>query len=231
MPNEPPKKVFKCIGMNVSRAKIEDGKLWVQGRELTYYLDPTTGEKLTKWDNPWTGEKDLAVVHIANDPVQMALPARIPLDVRHNRFSGTSVVVSEIPLFYPNPLDDEKFKDHDPNKMYQAGEFFTFKCNTKDLDSDQTIDHVEVNWTRISRFSPFMKMKGNTGYLVFHCTGYKLPQGSTVDDLDPFLVNEIKRDMTAYATAPAEYNPDAKNVTSWTYFRDNFDTIVSKGTS
>lgn len=59
MPNEPPKKVFKCIGMNVSRAKIEDGKLWVQGRELTYYLDPTTGEKLTRWDNPWTGEKDL----------------------------------------------------------------------------------------------------------------------------------------------------------------------------
>lgn len=45
--------------MNVSRAKIEEGKLWTQGRELTYYLDPVTNEKLNKWDNPWTGENDL----------------------------------------------------------------------------------------------------------------------------------------------------------------------------
>jgi hypothetical protein len=59
IPNEPPKKIFNCVGMNVSRAKIEEGKLWTQGRELTYYLDPLTNEKLNKWDNPWTGENDL----------------------------------------------------------------------------------------------------------------------------------------------------------------------------
>ncbi|EIE89273.1 hypothetical protein RO3G_13984 [Rhizopus delemar RA 99-880] len=59
IPNEPPKKLFNCVGMNVSRAKIEEGKLWTQGRELTYYLDPVTNEKLNKWDNPWTGENDL----------------------------------------------------------------------------------------------------------------------------------------------------------------------------
>ncbi|KAG1052617.1 hypothetical protein G6F43_005262 [Rhizopus delemar] len=217
IPNEPPKKLFNCVGMNVSRAKIEEGKLWTQSRELTYYLDPVTNEKLNKWDNPWT------VVHIANDPIQMALPIQIPLDVRHNTFGGTSSIVTEIPLFYPNPLSHEKFSEFDSSKMYQAGEFFTFKCNTNQLESEETINDVDVNWTRVSRFSPFMKMKDNQGYLIFHCTGHKLPQGSTVNDLHPLLASEINKDKKAYATAPAEYDANAKSVSSWTYFRDNFD--------
>ncbi|CAO3699105.1 unnamed protein product [Rhizopus stolonifer] len=229
MPDQPPKKIFQCLGMNVSRAQVEEGKLKSQGRELTYYLDPITGEKLDKWDNPWTGEKDLPVVHIANDPIQMAIPAQIPLDVRHNPFSKTSSVVSEIPLFYPSPLADEKFKDFDPNRMYQAGEFFTFKCATNDLESQTTIDDVEVNWTRVSRFSPFMKMKDHQGYLVFHCTGYKLPQGSTSDDLHPLLAQEIKT-HTNYATAPVEYDTNAKSVSSWSYFRDHFNQYQQKDT-
>lgn len=45
--------------MNVSKAVIEEGKLKSFGKELTYYLDPITGKKLNKWDNPWTEEKDL----------------------------------------------------------------------------------------------------------------------------------------------------------------------------
>ncbi|KAI9475604.1 MAG: hypothetical protein EXX96DRAFT_573929 [Benjaminiella poitrasii] len=233
IPGQPPKKIFNCVGMNVSKAKIEEGKLKVTGRELTYYLDPVTGEKLTTWDNPWTGEKNLPVVHIANDPVQMALPAVIPLEVRHNKFSQTSTIVSEIPLFYPNPLytDDHTFDDFDSNKMYEAGEFFTFKCNTKELDegvsSNKTINAVEVNWSRVSKFAPFMKM-GKTlpagGYLLYHCTGFKLPEGSTADDLThPLLVNEISGDMKSYASAPDDYDPSAKNVSSWSYFRDHFD--------
>lgn len=82
--------------MNVSKAKVEEGKLKVTGRELTYYLDPTTGEKLDRWDNPWTEEKDLPVVHIANDPVQMALPSFIPLETRENKYNNTTTIVSEV---------------------------------------------------------------------------------------------------------------------------------------
>lgn len=82
--------------MNVSKAKVEDGKLKVTGRELTYYLDPVTGEKLDKWNNPWTGENNLPVVHIANNPVQMELPSFIPLDVRRNKFNSAATIVSEV---------------------------------------------------------------------------------------------------------------------------------------
>ncbi|KAF1805647.1 hypothetical protein V8B55DRAFT_1489763 [Mucor lusitanicus] len=224
IPGQAPKKIFKCIGMNVSKAKIEDNKLKVSGKELTYYLDPTTGAKLDRWDNPWTEEKNLPVVHIANDPVQMALPTFIPMDVRHNKFSGSAAIVSEIPLFYPNPLavQDHTFDAFDSNKMYEAGEFFTFKCDAQQLDQPDTIDQVEVNWTRVSKFAPFMKMGGKEGYLVYHCTGYKLPQHATADDLDALLAKEIKDVVPEYATAD-EYNPDAQNVSSWSYFKQHFD--------
>ncbi|RCH97477.1 hypothetical protein CU098_005495 [Rhizopus stolonifer] len=223
VPGEAPKTIFKCVGMNVSKARIENDKLLIAGRELTYYLDPKTGEKLKTWDNPWTGEKKLPVIHIANDPVQMPLPAAIPLEVRHNPSGGTSAILSEIPLFYPNPLytEDHKFDVYDANRMYEAGELFTFKCTTEDLDQAETLDRVDVNWSRISKFAPFMKMGGKQGYLVYHCTGYKLPQGSTAEDLYPFLAKEICS-LQNYAHAP-EYDPQAKSVSSWTYFRDHFD--------
>jgi hypothetical protein len=45
-----------------------DGQWWLITRELSYYLDPKTSEKLTHWTNPFTNEI-VNVVHVANDPV------------------------------------------------------------------------------------------------------------------------------------------------------------------
>lgn len=108
--------------------------------------------------------------------------------------------------------------------MYQAGEFFTFKCDSTELADSKTIDNVDVNWTRISKFPPFMKMGGKDGYLVYHCTGYKLPQTATANDLYPLLAKEIKERMTTYATAAPEYDPSVQNVSSWSYFKEHFET-------
>ncbi|KAF7729965.1 hypothetical protein EC973_003378 [Apophysomyces ossiformis] len=227
LPGQPPKKVFECLGMNVSKAYIENGKLLSTSRELTYFLDPVTHQKLDKWENPWTEEK-LPVIHIANDPVQMALPSNIPLDLRLNPHSKIASIVAEVPLFYPNPLatPDGKFDAYDPNKMYQAGEFFTFRCSSEDLEKS-VIDNVDVNWTRMCRFAPFMKMGSSPGYLIFHCTGYKLPNGSTYKQLDPLLVNEIEQDMVLYKEAPSSYDPNVKSVSSWSYFRQHYDRYDS----
>jgi hypothetical protein len=109
-----------------------------------------------------------------------------------------------------------------------AGEFFTFKCNTKELDASSTIDHVDLNWTRISRFAPFMKMGKSDGYLVYHCTGFKLPQKSTAQDLHPLLAKEIETEMKTYAAASDAFNPSVPNVSSWSYFRDHFDRYTNE---
>ncbi|KAI9320084.1 hypothetical protein BX666DRAFT_1368680 [Dichotomocladium elegans] len=227
LPDEPPKKVFYCVGMNVGKAAIANGMLQATSRELTYYCDPVTRQKLTHWDNPWTGEKSLPVVHIANDPVQMAFPASIPLDVRTNPYTKTTKVLTEIPLFYPNPLAtaDGKFDAFDPAKMYQAAELFTFTCATEDADAKaRTVPSAEVNWTRVSRFSPFMKMGDRRGYLVFHCTGNKLPPNATYRDLrSPILRDELEHRLDRYRHAPKQYDAALKSQSSWTYFRENFD--------
>lgn len=109
--------------------------------------------------------------------------------------------------------------------MYQAGEFFTFTCPTASIEQDDgTIDKVQVNWTRISRFPPFMKMGNKQGYLVYHCTGYKLPPNATFRDLQsPVLVKEIEARVPTYAHAPEAYDPNVKSVSSWSYFRQHFE--------
>lgn len=100
IPGQAPKKVFHCVGMNVAKAELDktSNQLKMTSRELTYYLSPDgdASTKLEKWDNPWTEEKNLPVVHIANDPVQMALPARIPLTVRSNPYGTTSSIITEV---------------------------------------------------------------------------------------------------------------------------------------
>ena len=108
---------------------------------------------------------------------------------------------------------------------FKAGELFTFSCPTAQVEDEQgNIDHAEVNWTRVSHFAPFMKMGDKQGYLVYHCTGHKLPKGKTYKDLvSPVLRNEIETRVPNYSHAPAAYDPEAKNVSSWTYFKEYFD--------
>ncbi|CAO3580835.1 unnamed protein product [Absidia cylindrospora] len=221
LPGQPPKKVFHCVGMNVARAELDQqsNQLEMTSRELTYYLAPDSGAeqvKLDKWDNPWTEEKDLPVVHIANDPVQMALPAKVPLTVRTNPYGTTSSIVTEVNGVYGA---------YDGKKMYQAAECFTFKCDTKDLAINDTIEKVDVNWTRVSPLAPFMKMgQYPDGHLVYHCTGYKLPAGSDYRALkSPVLRNEIQQIVPSYAHAPPTYDPLIRGVSSWSYFKQHFD--------
>ncbi|CAO3651738.1 unnamed protein product [Cunninghamella blakesleeana] len=233
IPNQRPTKLFNCVGMNVAKAYLDksDGLLKVTSRELTYYLAPDDQqeEKLKTWDNPFTNEKGLPMVHIANNLVQMKLPVLSPyfnLEGRENPYGDYTSFAVEIPLMYPNPLatPDGIYDDYDSHKMYQAGEYFTFKCETKEMKEKQTtIDKVELNWTRISPFAPFMKMGKTDGYLLYHCTGYKLASRSTFQDLkSPLLKKEIQDRMSLYAHAPQEYDDQLKSVSSWTYFKDHF---------
>lgn len=71
-----------------------------------------------------------------------------------------------------------------------------------------------------------MKMGDKQGYILFHCTGLKLPQGATVDDLDPLLAKEINERIPSYGSAD-DYNPEKENVTSLTYFRDHFEIYIN----
>jgi hypothetical protein len=187
-------------------------------RELLFYLDPDTGEVLSEWQNPWTDEV-VEVIHVSNDPVNQ--PPFYPLG-RDNRpfdlpfsFSGDSWwLTSTIPLYYPNPLGGA-YQEY-VGGMYQATEMFNFFGTTDDLlDSDKDSAKVNVGWSRLASWLPWMKMGDRPGMLYFHTAGRKL---ESYDELSELLKAEIAATYPDYSEPPP-LDDDRPNETSWTWFK------------
>ncbi len=75
---EPDRVVFLVQGINTRAcASVDDARRGPGYRSVTreaiFYLDPQTRAPLERWSNPWTGET-VPVVHVFNDPVNMAAP-------------------------------------------------------------------------------------------------------------------------------------------------------------
>lgn len=218
--------LFKIVGYNIARCFKDDNGNWTVGsRELTFYLDPSTGEMLEKWQNPWTKET-VPVVHIANALVQQKIPAVAALPVESN--SKTSILRIDVPLSYPNPLaGDARFAEYSPEAIYKAHESFSYVIADEALariGEVESIDDVQVVWTRVSPWLPWMKMKGASGNLVFNAIVQKHSANQPLPEL-------VKRRMTTsdlelYLDAPRCVVSGRANVSSWTYFKTNFDAYL-----
>ena len=226
-----PVPLFETLGVNVANClKQNDGSYYLTTREIMLYLDPKTGKKLTKWENPFTKE-EVNVVHVFNDPVQMSLSNKVPypftVDKKHNVAQQTE----DVPLFYPNPLyDNLTLAEYAPTKYYQGGEYFSFQVSLDDLNNEslKKIENVHYTWTRTSQFLPFMKMGDNVkqykeSYLLFSSHGTKL---TSYDNLDPILKTEIENRVPLMKHAPT-CQLDIPNETSWTYFEKNYDHYIA----
>jgi hypothetical protein len=132
VPGEKRRCLFKMVGMSVSRCLPTQENSWeFTSRELTYYLDPKTDEKLQTWKNPWT-EEVVPVMHVANSPVQGLFKGQFPAQVDPE----TTTLTFDIFPAYPNPLADPKFAEYYPNPEYQAVEMFKFMIPTAELFDD-----------------------------------------------------------------------------------------------
>ena len=220
---EKPQTLFKIAGFNVARCLADDTGNWiVTSREMTFYLDPTTSEILRQWKNPWTGDT-VPVVHIANALVQQRIPASMQLNAESS--GDTSILRIDVPLSYPNPLSgDSRFTDYSPEATYKAHESFSYVLSRNDVRQLSAIDsvaQVQVSWTRVSPWIPWMKMKGAAGQLVFNAIVKKLKKD---EPLPEFFTEEIQRSGTQlYLDAPRCIVKNKPNVSSWTYFKDNFE--------
>lgn len=216
------KKLFAIEGMNVrqctaaSDEKRGDGYKLVS-REIMLYKDPETGEVLSTWDNPWTGET-VEVLHVANDPVNFA-QYEIGRDGRPSTFAGeiegsTWRQTNTVPLFYPNPLASKYQKQI--GGSYHATEMFNFFGNTADLlDAEGNTAEVHVGWVRMSTWLPWMNMQGREGLLYVHASGKKL---ESWEDLSETMKAEIYRHYPDYV-APPPVDDDRRNETSWIYYQ------------
>ena len=189
-------------------------------RELVFYTDPATGQVLRTWKNPWTG-KDIDVMHVSNDPVNMSAPqfARGP-DGPFKMSNlvekdGTAFMSSIVPLFYVNPLAGDY--QENVGGQYHAMELFNFFAPMAQLTNRSltTVPDVQIHWSRVSRWLPWMNMGDRDGIVIYNSQGKKL---ASWDGLPDVIKKEIALNYPEYTKPPAL--DDARpNETSWTYFK------------
>lgn len=225
MPDEPKRKLFKIVGMNVGRC-IDCGEgVWdFTSREVLLYLDPDTNETQRHWQNPWTGEM-LPVMHVANIPIQGTFRRNIPAEVD----GDTTTFVFDLFGHYPNPLaDDPKFAEYCGHSMYGSVELFKLTVPTKDLEDPDstTVSTLDLSWHRVGPWLPWMKMGQRSGHLIYSALGKKV---KGFDDLPAILRKEIETRVPLFKDAPPAKLEDAE-MTSWQYFKHHFEAYQQGAT-
>ncbi len=224
VPGEADRKLFLVEGMNVRQCgKISDPELGdgyrLVSREILLYKDPSSGEVLSEWENPWTGET-VEVIHVANDPVNSRPTFETgrdgqPYQLRLSTSGDAWWMTVTVPLFYTNPLGG----DYQPyvGGTYHATEMFNFMGDMNDLvDAGKDTADVRVGWVRMSQWLPWMKMGGRHGNIYMHTAGLKV---GGYDDLSDTMKREIAENYPTYREPPP-VDDTRPNVTSWSYFRD-----------
>ena len=218
-PQTKPEILFNFVGFNVARCLQDEKGLWMLlTRELAYYLNPKTNEKLTTWKNSF-GEY-VTVMPVSNDPVNSNL-SPVPIQkISENE----GIVVSDFPLFYPNPLHvNETFKEYSGiDEFYQAGEFFKFYFNIEELNlARDELDQVTISWNRVGPYLPWMKMGEKKGHLVYSTYGRK---SKDISSLPQWLQDDVRNRLPLYLNAPSKY--EEPNETAFTYFKKHFEEYL-----
>ncbi len=216
------KKLFAVEGMNIRACRPDEHEEMGKGfklvsREILLYLDPESGEVLSTWENPWTGE-EVEVLHVANDPVnfssyetgQDGKPAIWAGEIAGAQWASSF----QAPLYYPNPLASDFQKEI--GGIYHATEMFNFFGTTKDLlDARRNSAAVHVGWTRVSDWLPWMNMSGREGTIYVHAAGRKIDKW---DELSATMRSEIEKHYPEYVAPPA-LDDTRRNETSWIYYK------------
>ena len=214
--------LFNVEGMNVracvSHTHPERGQGYrMVSRELLIYRDPATGEALSTWENPWSGEV-VDVLHVANDPVNSA---NYEIDRSGNPYRWSGKITEgrwrqsiTVPLFYPNPLASAY--QAEVGGIYHATEMFNFLGDARELLDPQTkTAGSSIGWVRMSDWLPWMRMAGREGVIYMHTAGLRL---SSWDALPDSMKDEIARHYPSYSEPPP-LDDDRRNVTSWIYYK------------
>lgn len=216
-PDQRAQHLFSFDGFNVARVVDADGGWDLLAREAVFYLDPRTKQVLDTWTSPFD-QVERHVDHVWNDPVNFRFrvdmpwgPFRMPTTV----LDDTAVMTSDIFLHYPSPLPRAEYPNNSQADTYTAAELFQYFCGLEDLQGDAPHVPMQVSWTRIAPWVPFMGMGDRPGHLVYHCAGHKVAGG--YDALPDWMRAMVEADGPQYATAPETFTEP--NATSWTEFK------------
>jgi len=235
IPGEKDKHLFNVVGINTRQCSVVQDELRGRGfksvsNEIMMYLDPKTNEIIDTWTNPWNG-KDVNVLHVANDPVNMR-GYRYEKDkdgknvraLELRKYGDLTFSSDEIPLFYDNPLGSDY-------QVYVGGAYHAMEIFNSIYKSDEILDskkkyltHSNIAWTRIAQWLPWMEMGSKSGIMVFNATGF-----STFDESEiwPRLTKVLNERYPIYKTPPP-LDDDRTNETSWTVFKKHMENKEKK---
>ncbi|MEC9064661.1 MAG: DUF1838 family protein, partial [Pseudomonadota bacterium] len=126
----------------------EDGSIRRLNKEVIFYTDPRTGQMIDQWTNPYT-EEVVDVVHVANDPFnytisewlilapedfktgEKAEPRKIPLIFPWKRSGDVITLSTDMHLYYPNPLQPDKWVRESSGKMARVSEMMRYFVSAK----------------------------------------------------------------------------------------------------
>jgi hypothetical protein len=162
------------------------------------------------------------VLHVENDPVNQ--PPFFPYDSngKPNPWSkftgeirdGNWWQASPIPLYYHNVLAGDYQKQI--GGVYHASELFTFSGDLESLTSPEfDTASIQIGWTRISDWLPWMMMEGREGIMYMHAAGRKV---AGFDALGETMKAYINTKAPLYK-APPPVDDKRSNETSWTYYK------------
>ena len=224
--------LFDVEGMSARTCyKAEDtkrgGGYRLISREILLYIDKDTGEILSQWLNPWSGET-VEVYHVENDPVNFDHYEndRQGLPVIWNGIVNGSMwrVRRNVPLFYRNPLAGA-FQDEVGGK-YHATEMFNFFGPADELLSKHTTkSHAMVGWVRLSDWLPWMKMRGREGAIFFHTSGSRV---GSVEEMSERMQKYIAQKAPIYRVPPPA-GDERPNMTSWSGYMKARKEIAETG--
>ena len=211
--------LFRFEGFNVARfAQDGPSNFTMLSREVSVYQDPRTGAIIDCWTNTLRDDRpELRVMHVANDPVNYGVGT-----VDFVELGDRVSFFRDILLSYRSPLaGDEDYSEYSASDVYQSNELFNFIVSREDLENEDILSApVEISWTRVGQYLPWMQMGDTTGHLVYHVRGYKVLGG--VESLPPRLLNWTRNQageefLTSPAYIPQSYEP---NATTWRVFRE-----------
>jgi len=210
------------IGYNVARCEKIDGVWQLITRELSYYLNPKTKERLSFWDNPFTNET-VNVMHVANDPVNNEVYPTLLTQLT----ADTAVINQDVPLFYPQPMHGNLsyWPYGGLYEYYEGGEFFKFYFSLADLKTAKyAVEDVAISWTRVSQWLPWMKMGKIEGGVFYSCVGGR---AKDLSGMPEWLQEDVYERLPLYTHAPRSFNPEEPNESSITVFMENFDEYLA----
>ncbi len=237
--------LFRMAGYSVARAYYDplaprrDGSkspgYCTLMNELMLYLDPITMEVLETWENKMipsnpdgTGHlvsKNVTVLPIQNT-INMVLGPEMSSFYKYFPLDDERVVYPfRMMTNYPSPMaGDPKYARFSNNDNLQAVETMLSSVNLKELQDPNIhrVDDVQISFTRVGPYLPWMHMGKAPGRLVYIGIGHKTKNG--FDGLPSWVKDYVRKKYPNFTAPPSGDFPGlGQTMNSWHVFKNMLD--------